>query len=266
MPAVVTNIEMGFIVVQVFITGSSTGLGLIAGKSLVADGHEVTFHARNQARANDLKREVGHARIVTGDISTVAGARAVADQMNALGRVDAVIHNAGLFNKGPITLTADGIPDVFGINVLAPYILTAKIEGPTRLVYLSSGMHTVSPDLDDLLWRQRRWNGSAAYSESKFWVTALALAVARIHPNIYSNAVDPGWVPTRMGGSAASDNLEQGALTQAALVASKDARLSSLTGQYLYHMAVQDPAPATRDEQVQERLLSLCTDLAGLSI
>lgn len=229
-------------------------------------GNDVIFHARNQARANDLEREVGAARIVTGDISTVAGAVDIVDQVNGLGRMDAVIHNAGLFPKGPLSLTADGIPDVFGVNVLAPYVLTSKIEGPTRLAYLSSGMHSVTPDIDDLLWRRRQWDGSAAYSESKFCVTALAFAIARIRPNIYANAVDPGWVPTRMGGSSASDNLEQGALTQAVLAAGQDARFSNLAGQYLYHMDVRDPAPATRNEQVQERVLAVCKDLSGVSI
>ena len=96
--------------------------------------------------------------------------------------------------------TADGIPDIFAVNVLAPYILTARISGPNRLIYLSSGMHRVSPNLDDVLWRTRRWNGSSAYSESKFLVTALAFAVARLRPEVHANAVDPGWVPTRMGG------------------------------------------------------------------
>lgn len=250
--------------VQVFISGSSTGLGLLAGKSLLADGHEVIFHARNRARADELRHQVGRAvTVVTGDISTVAGALEIAGQVNVLGRTDAVIHNAGLGADRSLALTSDGIPDLFGVNVLAPYILTARIEGPSRLVYLSSDMHFLSPDVGDMLWRKRRWNGHAAYSESKFYVTALAFAVARLRPDVHSNAVDPGWVPTRMGGQQAPDDLEQGALTQAALASAVDRRLAELSGRYLYHRAVRDPEPSTRNAPIQERLLALCHELSG---
>lgn len=252
---------------RIFVTGSSTGLGLMAGRVLLAGRHDVVFHARNPSRAEDLRRDVGReVSIVTGDISTIAGAVDVADQVTAIGPPDAVIHNAGLGADTRRSLTVDGIPDLFAVNVVAPYILTALIPGPSRLVYLSSDMHFVSPDRDDMLWQHRRWRGDAAYSESKFYVTALALAVARLRPGIYSNAVDPGWVPTRMGGRQAPDDLEQGALTQAALASGKDGRLSGLTGQFLYHMGVRAPQGGTRDKETQERLLDICQQLSGINI
>jgi hypothetical protein len=54
--------------------------------------------------------------------------------------------------------TEEGLPHVFAVNVLAPYILTALIERPKRLVYLSSGMHYgADPHLDDLLWTKMPW-------------------------------------------------------------------------------------------------------------
>lgn len=252
---------------RVFVTGSSTGLGLMAGMALLQGGHDVILHARNPARANDLRRNVGHGvKIVTGDISTIAGALDIADQVNAIGEVDAVIHNAGLGADRKLSLTVDGLPDLFGVNVLAPYILTAKITGPSRQVYISSDMHFVSPDLDDMLWRRRSWNGYTAYSESKFYVTALAFAVARRHPDIQSNAVDPGWVPTRMGGAQAPDDLDQGASTQVALVSAENGKLANLTGQFFYHMGVLEPQQGTRDIEIQKRLLDLCQDLSGIDI
>lgn len=254
---------------QIFVSGSTTGLGLLAGKRLRAGGHDVIFHARNAERAEELERELADtapASIVIGDLSTIDGALSVAAQVNALAPVDAVIHNAGTGYGGSLRQTADVLLDIFAVNVLAPYILTARIEGPTRLVYLSSGMHRVAPNLDDALWRDRRWNGAQAYSESKLYVTALAFAVARRRPEVYANAVDPGWVPTRMGGRGAPDDLEAGAPTQVALAAGEDDRLSHLSGQYLHHMEVRQPERASRDAVLQDRLLALCADLSGVSL
>ncbi|UFS65315.1 SDR family NAD(P)-dependent oxidoreductase [Paracoccus denitrificans] len=254
---------------RIFVSGSTTGLGLIAGKRLLAGGHAVIFHARNEARAADLGRELADARrasIVIGDLGVIEETRAVAGQVNALGPVDAAIHNAGVGYGGAPRQTADGLPDTFAVNVLAPYILTALIKGPTRLVYLGSSMHHVAPNLEDALWRNRRWNGSQAYSESKLYVTALAFAIARLRPHIRSNAVDPGWVPTRMGGSGAPDNLEEGAATQIILASGGDDRLSLLTGQYLHHMEVRQPARAVRDVALQHGILDLCAEISEVSL
>ncbi|WP_138470331.1 SDR family NAD(P)-dependent oxidoreductase [Poseidonocella sp. HB161398] len=252
---------------RIFVTGSTTGLGLMAARTLLSAGHEVIFHARNAFRADTLKQNLSDvADIVTGDISTVSGALDVADQVNALGAPDAVIHNAGLGADTGLTLTSDGIPDLFGVNVLAPYILTASIQGPKRLVYLSSDMHFVTPDLDDMLWRRRNWSGYSAYSESKFLVTALAFAVARLRPDTRSNAVDPGWVPTRMGGRSAPDDLEQGTKTQAALAAGAPRQLEKLSGEFLYHMGVRQPQCGTRETDIQTRLLEQCQALSGIRL
>jgi NAD(P)-dependent dehydrogenase (short-subunit alcohol dehydrogenase family) len=79
--------------VPIFISGSSTGLGLMAGELLVEQ--QVVLHARNAARAADAKRALpGAEAIVEGDLDTIAGTKEVAARVNALGRFDAVIHNA----------------------------------------------------------------------------------------------------------------------------------------------------------------------------
>jgi NAD(P)-dependent dehydrogenase (short-subunit alcohol dehydrogenase family) len=101
--------------------------------------------------------------------------------------------------------TVDGLPQLFAVNSLAPYILTTLITIPKRLVYLSSGMHSAGAHLDDMLWEKRRWNGSQAYAETKFQDILLAFAVARLFPKVKSNSLEPGWVPTRMGGAGAPD-------------------------------------------------------------
>ena len=166
---------------RVFITGSSDGLGLMAARLLIDQGHEVVLHGRNKVRSRDaLAAAPGAREVVSGDLSTIAGARTVADEVNKLGRFDAVIHNAGVgYREGRVEMEP-GVPSVFAVNVLAPYALTALIERPKRLVYLSSGMHRgVRPRMDDLLWTKRPWSGSSAYAESKLCDVLLAFAVAR---------------------------------------------------------------------------------------
>ena len=198
---------------RVFITGSSDGLGLMAARLLIEQGHEVVVHGRNDLRRVDALRAASKAKgAVSGDLATIAGARSVAEQVNKLGRFDAVIHNAGVGYREPQrSETERGVPTVFAVNVLAPYILTALIERPDRLIYLSSGMHhSAAPRLDDLLWTKRPWSGSSAYAESKLCDVLLAFAVARRWPNVMSNALEPGWVPTKMGGASRAWRHEQG--------------------------------------------------------
>jgi NAD(P)-dependent dehydrogenase (short-subunit alcohol dehydrogenase family) len=143
------------------------------------------------------------AAAVVGDLSDPQETREVAGQVNRLGRMDAVIHNAGVYTGR----------HVLPVNVVAPYLLTALIDRPPRLVYLSSGMHRSGrPSLTGIDWSGRRTTGS--YPDSKLFVTTLTVAVARRWAEVFSNAVDPGWVPTKMGGRGAPDNLRLGHLTQ----------------------------------------------------
>lgn len=252
---------------RVLITGSSDGLGLLAARVLVAQGHAVTLHARSERRAQDARTALPEASgVVVGDLASLGACHDLAEQIAALGRHEAVIHNAGVFRVPGREETADGLARTFAVNVLAPYVLTALVERPDRLVYLTSGMHrSGSPDLGDLQWTARRWDATQAYCDSKLLVLALALAIARRWPGVRSNAVDPGWVPTRMGGAGAPDDLAEGAATQAWLAAGEDAG-ADVTGQLLFHRRPQDPHPAARSAALQEDLLDRCRALTGLAM
>jgi len=252
---------------RIFISGSADGLGLMAGRLLAEQGHQTVLHARSDARAADAKKAAPKAEaVVVGDLATIGAAKDVAKQVNALGRFDAVIHNAAVGFREGHRVTSDGLPHVFAINTLAPYVLTALIERPKRLVYLSSGMHArADANLDDILWRKRPWDGSAAYSESKLHDVLLAFAVARLWPDVLSNALTPGWVATKMGGAGAPDDMDQAHLTQAWLAASDDPAART-TGGYFYHLKPREPNPEARDVALQDRLIDICREISGVDM
>ena len=237
---------------RVFITGSADGLGRLAAQTLIQDGHEVVVHARSRDRLTDVQALIVQgAGSVIGDLADIAETHAVARQVNELGAMDAVIHNAGVMSG----------PSVLAVNVIAPYLLTALIDRPHRLIYLSSGMHRGGrPRLDGLDWSGRRATGS--YSDSKLFVTALAAAVARLWPDVLSNAVDPGWVPTRMGGQGAPDDLRLGHLTQEWLATSDDADART-SGGYWHHQRRIEPHPAVHDRRFQDQLLDALAGFTG---
>jgi NAD(P)-dependent dehydrogenase (short-subunit alcohol dehydrogenase family) len=252
---------------RIFITGSSDGLGLAAARTLVDEGHEVVLHARSRERAQafgDLApRSAG---VVFGDLASAGETRRVADQVNALGRMDAVIHNAGVYLTPGRAPTDAGHPTILAVNTLASYVLTALIERPRRLVYLSSGMHRGGRSLlDDIDWVARRWNATQAYSDSKLYLTALAFAVARHWPDVLSNAVDPGWVPTKMGGPGAPDDFEMGYRTQIWLAVSEEPA-ALVSGRYWHHQRVESPAGAVSDREFQDRLTVRLAELTGVAL
>jgi NAD(P)-dependent dehydrogenase (short-subunit alcohol dehydrogenase family) len=252
---------------RIFITGSTDGLGRAAAQALMNDGHRVVLHARSAQRATALAdlapRSAG---VVVGDLASAAETRALADQVNKIGRMDAVIHNAGIYREGNRGKTPEGHAKILAVNTLAPYMLTALIERPDRLIYLSSGMHHGGEaTLRDIDWVDRGWDTNQAYSDSKLFITAFAMAVARRWPKVLSNAVDPGWVPTKMGGPGAPDDLEAGHLTQTWLAVSDDPA-AKVSGGYWHHRKQRKPAAEALDAGFQDRLVARLADLTGVTL
>lgn len=239
---------------RIFITGSSDGLGQLAAKALIAQGHQLVLHARNEKRAQEALEKVPDAEtVVTGDLSNIEETIALASKVNALGTFDAVIHNAGVYYASR--------KELFAVNTLAPYILTCLIQKPKRLVYLSSDMHEGGRSkLDSFKSDVNR----ITYSDTKLHVMMLCKAVARKWKDVYVNALNPGWVPTKMGGAGAPDNFESGYQTQVWLATSNDEK-AKVSGRFFYHLKQIGYNHEADDVQLQERFLSLCKEITGVS-
>jgi NAD(P)-dependent dehydrogenase (short-subunit alcohol dehydrogenase family) len=238
---------------RIFITGSSDGLGSIAAKLLAGQGHRVVLHARNAERVRPALEKVPEAeKVLTGDLSDIEETKKLAEEVNAIGPFDAIIHNAGVYQVSNRL--------IFTVNTLAPYILTCLIQRPERLIYLSSGMHLQGdPGIKNFSQDAGLYN----YSDSKLHDVILAMAVARKWSGVFSNAVNPGWVPTKMGGRNAPDDLEKGAETQTWLAVSND-REAKVSGRYFFHKREKYFLPQAGDPVLQEKFLDLCGQITGI--
>lgn len=250
----------------VFVTGSTDGIGRQTALDLIGAGHRVVVHARNEQRAEQARSLVpGAAGVVVGDLASLSQTRALASSAADLGPFDVVIHNAGLGGSDERAVSEDGFERIFAVNVLAPYVLTCLLPAPARAVYLTSGLEAQGePRLDDLQFEQRPWNGMQAYSDSKLWDVVLAFAVARYQPGTLSNAVDPGWIKTNMGGAGATDELPAGAETQVWL-ATSDEPGATATGRYLNRRRERRANPAAYDLELQDRFLEEAGRLTGIT-
>lgn len=238
---------------RIFITGSSDGLGLMAAQLLQSQGHQVVLHARNAERGDyALSRVPGAGKVLTADLANPEETRQLAAEVNAMGSFDAVIHNAGVREASNEVILA--------VNTLAPYMLTCLIQKPRRLIYMSSNLHVHG---DPGLKRMSEGKGGASYADSKLHDIILCMAVARLWSGVYANAVDPGWVPTKMGGPGAPDKLEDGFETQAWLAVSNDQEVK-VSGRYFFHHKQKNHMPEASDLKLQERFLALCEQISGV--
>lgn len=239
---------------KIFITGSTDGLGQLTAKALADQRHEVILHARNDQRAEVARNKVpGAAGVLTGDLSNIDETKELAHKVNALGNFDVIIHNAGVYQVPGNTILA--------VNTLAPFILTSLIHKPARMIYLSSGMHLQGRvNLQNFTTDVSR----ISYSDSKLHVLMLAKAVAAHWPKIVSNAVDPGWVPTRMGGQGAPDDLQKGYETQTWLAVSDD-KDAIASGRYLYHKHETRYNEEADDINVRQSFIARCEEITGVA-
>ncbi|MEV4886297.1 SDR family NAD(P)-dependent oxidoreductase [Chitinophaga ginsengisegetis] len=241
---------------RIFITGSTDGLGFLAAKSLIAEGYSVVIHARNEKRRLEVLQKLPQVEaVVVGDLSDMEATKTLTAEVNKLGPFKTIIHNAGVYQASS--------GDILRVNLLAPYILTCLIDRPERLIYISSDMHAQgSAKIKEIA------DGTAknfTYSDSKLAILLLSKAIAHKWKGIYSNAVDPGWVPTKMGGAGAPDDLQEGFKTQVWLAASTDNN-ATVTGRYFHHMEEDSYNRLADDVRLQQELLDACKKATGISL
>ena len=234
---------------KIFITGSSDGIGQLAALKLMEKGHEVVLHARNTERGKQALSKVPSAqKVLIGDLNNINETIKLAEEVNSLRNFDAIIHNAGVYS---------GSQSILNVNCLAPYILTSLIQRPKRLIYISSGMHSGGKvNLDKI-------SGGISYSDSKLYLLMLSNAVARKWPEVYSNTVNPGWVPTKMGGVYAPDDLQKGAETQVWLAVSDDTK-AKVSGKYFFHQQETRSNSEANNIELQDKFLNVCEQLTGV--
>jgi NAD(P)-dependent dehydrogenase (short-subunit alcohol dehydrogenase family) len=252
---------------RALVTGSSDGIGARIAGLLEAQGVEVVRHARSEDRARDTRAATGgRGEVVIGDLASLASTRSMVAALQQLAPCDVVVHNAGWSSRDERRpVTADGLEQTFQINALAPYLLTAALPLPRRLVWVSSdSIIRGRVDLDDLQ-HEAAWTSDAAYADSKLAMTALALGIARRCPQVVSNAVHPGWVRTKMAGDAAPLGLDEGADTAVWLAASDDPAVT-VSGAFFHERRVVRLNEQAYDDDVQDALLERCAELTGVRL
>lgn len=238
---------------RIFITGSTDGLGREVAQSLMNEGHQIVLHARNHDRVVPVESLISNgAEIVIGDLADLSQTKEIAADINRGGQVDVIIHNAGIASGN----------DIFLVNVLAPWVLSALITRPSRMIFLSSSMH-----YDGRLPKAgESWENfipTVDYSDSKLLLTILSFALASIWENVLVNAVDPGWVATKMGGNNAPDDLIKGIETQRWLAVSKE-RTALSTGGYWHHRQLLKPHKEVCNRDMQSALLNYLEKITGI--
>jgi NAD(P)-dependent dehydrogenase (short-subunit alcohol dehydrogenase family) len=251
----------------VLVTGSSDGIGAKVADLLAEQGHHVVLHARNDARAQHCRSSgPAGADVVVGDLASLLSTRAMAAELQRLGPLDVVVHNAGWASRDKTRpLTEDGLEQTFQVNLLAPFLLTAMLALPSRLVFVSSDSISRGAIRLDDLQHASGWTADSAYADSKLGLAALAFAVARRYPGVLSNAVHPGWVRTKMSGDVAPLDVREGADTPMWLATSTEDG-ATVSGAFFQTRRPISVNPQASDTRLQDGLLQQCAELCGAAL
>ncbi len=191
------------------VTGANSGIGYATSLGLAARGATVWMLCRNAGRAEtaarELRRATGSRRVHVQvlDVSDLAAIRRFSAAFTPT-KVDVLVHNAGMLADSREE-TADGHELTLATHVLGPLLLTCLLRpklaaaGGARVVWVSSGgMYTAKLSAEDVEWRDRSFDGVAAYAQAKRMQVVLAETLARqfAPERIAVNAMHPGWVET----------------------------------------------------------------------
>lgn len=235
---------------KIFITGSSDGIGLQTAQELINLGHEVVLHAKNEQKAIKLKSHFKNKNtVLVGDLNSIYETKQLANEINSLEKFDTIIHNAGVFKEDK--------SEIFRINVLAPFILTASVKKPAKLIYIGSNMHPQGiVDIENLSIE----NG-VDYSTSKLYLSIFTQALAKKWKDVNIYTVDPGWVKTKMANYQAPDSLEDGSKTQVWLSNTNE---DIKSGKYFHHLKEIKYSNNVYNEEIQESLIKKIENITNI--
>jgi len=190
------------------VTGANSGIGRAVAEALARRGADTWLLCRSEERGREAAEAIREAtgservRVARLDLADLDAVRAFARDFPGT-RVDALIHNAGLLPDAREE-TRDGLELTFAVHVAGPLLLTAGLAGRLataagRVVFLSSGgMYSQALSVRDVDWRERPYDGVAAYAQTKRMQVVLAEMLQR-HlggSGVVVFAMHPGWVDT----------------------------------------------------------------------
>jgi retinol dehydrogenase-12 len=242
---------------KVLVTGSSDGIGKETAVLLAREGARVIVHGRTGARAAEAAQGIAGAESWICDFASLDSVRSAAAKLPP--GIDVLINNAGVYLQAR-QLTKDGYEATFQINHLAPFLLTNLLlpsmsEG-SRIVNVSSQVHSGAEIAWDDLMGERGYSGYGAYGQSKLANLLFTRELARRQKKATVNALHPGVIGTKLlrGGFGAmgGGSLAQGAETPVYLALSKE--VEGVTGKYFVRRSETRPSPQALDDEAAQRL------------
>jgi retinol dehydrogenase-12 len=267
-----------------FITGATNGIGKETAIAMAKKNFHLFLLVRNADKGEKVKQEITrltgntHIELLIGDMASLADMRRVAAEFLAKNiALHLLINNAGVMNVKR-ELTADGFEGMFGVNHLAPFLLTLllldriKASAPARIVNVASDAHRFVSGLnfDDLQTEKTPFRAMKIYGASKlcnlYFTQELARRLAGTQVTV--NALHPGWVGTGLGGNNGllgkvittlqkpfARSPEKGAETSIYVALSDD--LNGVNGKYYFNCKEHKPSRAARDEDAAKRLWTI---------
>lgn len=278
---------------RVLITGGTSGIGRAAAAELTRRGAEVMITARDQAKgqaaAQAIRAETGvDVQVGLLDLSRLDSVRDfAADYTRTHDRLDVLVNNAGTMT-GKRMQTPDGLEWTFGVNHLAPFLLTRLLSdllvasAPSRVISVSSEIHRSVKrglDLDDLQMT-RGWSAQKAYAASKLATILMTVELDQrlAHQGVTALAVHPGVVATNFGKGPEGRWLMRVMMTALGPLLKKPADGAAplvllatapddVVDQSLYwsQTTPAQPSPAARDPRAAAQTWDISDRLAGLA-